>query len=222
MLQLVDVASCPMAVHLWEHLSPASLYPLIGCRHQWDPPCTFFSQDWTAFSAFPCMFHAPALWPAWFLSIMGMWPTVWTRWGAVGVVCLEFGKAFDTFSHTPLYYQIGEILIKWKKRWAGKFTQVVRCAKSSWQPITSRVPQRSILFNIFSNDQSDQLECILQLDNIKLVGGAESICWMSGLLVRRTRTDWRNGLMATSWSSTKVRVRACCWDGIASCGSTSS
>lgn len=69
------------------------------------------------------------------------------------VVCLDFMKAFDTLSHTPLITELVRYgLDKWKLRWAGKLAQVISDAKSSRQPITSSVPQRSILFNVFGND----------------------------------------------------------------------
>ncbi|PKU29549.1 rna-directed dna polymerase from mobile element jockey-like [Limosa lapponica baueri] len=114
---------------------------------------------------------------------------------AVDIDYVDFSRSFDTISYKiiigkMLKYGLDEQTVRWNENWLKGQAQrvVISGTKTNWRPVTSSVPQGSILslilFSIFINDLDDWAMCNLRkfADDPKVGGVADTLscCHLEG------------------------------------------
>ena len=117
---------------------------------------------------------------------------IWTKWFDQGlpwdVIYTDFSKAFDTVPHNRLMYKLDRLgirgdLYNWIKDFLSDRQQrvMVGDSKSEWLPVTSGIPQGSVLgpvlFVIFINDMPDVVNANIKLfaDDTKIFKAVQNL-----------------------------------------------
>ena len=115
------------------------------------------------------------------LEVLDKWTEALDEGHSIDCVYMDYAKAFDTVPHRRLLYKLSKYginpkAVSWIENFLGNRIQqvIVQGEESSWKPVTSGIPQGSVigplLFVIFINDLPDCVtsEAYLFADDTKI------------------------------------------------------